>query len=178
MNRFQLHCHPATPCPARLDISALVRPVETQEAVVVRFEFVATGEVHRVRIPPPVAHPTPTDGLWQHTCFEAFVASPTDTTYSEFNFSPSGEWAHYTFTSERQRKGIGHAEGLPGIKATSSPNALTLAASAAFSPTQFAALVGLCAVFELEDGSLSYWALHHPRGKPDFHNRQGWVLTL
>jgi hypothetical protein len=37
-------------------------------------------------------------------------------------------------------------------------------------------LWGFTAVLELEDGSLSYWALHHPKPQPDFHDRGGWTV--
>ena len=39
-------------------------------------------------------------------------------------------------------------------------------------------LLGLTAVIESTDGSLSYWALAHPRGVPDFHARAGWTARL
>ena len=38
--------------------------------------------------------------------------------------------------------------------------------------------VGLCAVIEDARGSLSYWALKHPPGKPDFHQRDAFALEL
>jgi hypothetical protein len=39
-------------------------------------------------------------------------------------------------------------------------------------------LIGLAAVIEAADGSLSYWALRHPPGKPDFHHRGAFALEL
>jgi hypothetical protein len=38
--------------------------------------------------------------------------------------------------------------------------------------------IGLTAVIEDQAGSLSYWALRHPRSKPDFHHRGGFILRL
>jgi 23S rRNA (guanine745-N1)-methyltransferase len=41
--------------------------------------------------------------------------------------------------------------------------------------------LALTTVVELADGApgtLSYWALAHPAGKPDFHHRDGFVLAL
>jgi hypothetical protein len=37
--------------------------------------------------------------------------------------------------------------------------------------------IGLSAVIEASDG-LSYWAIHHPSDKPDFHNADGFALLL
>jgi hypothetical protein len=38
--------------------------------------------------------------------------------------------------------------------------------------------IGLSAVIEDRDGSLSYWALRHPHGKPDFHHPDAFALEL
>ena len=42
------------------------------------------------------------DGLWQHTCFEAFVGLGDGPAYLELNFSASGDWAAYRFDDYRQ----------------------------------------------------------------------------
>jgi hypothetical protein len=34
--------------------------------------------------------------------------------------------------------------------------------------------IGLTAVIETTDGQFSYWALHHPTERPDFHHRGGF----
>jgi hypothetical protein len=39
-------------------------------------------------------------------------------------------------------------------------------------------LAGLCAVIEEADGTISYWALAHPPGAPDFHHPDCFVLEL
>ena len=38
--------------------------------------------------------------------------------------------------------------------------------------------LGLSAVIEDRDGALSYWALRHPAGKPDFHHADAFALAL
>ncbi len=38
--------------------------------------------------------------------------------------------------------------------------------------------VGLAAVIEDRRGRLSYWALAHPPGEPDFHHRDCFALEL
>ena len=37
-------------------------------------------------------------------------------------------------------------------------------------------LLGLSAVVETRDGDLSYWALHHRAGRPDFHHPDAFAL--
>ena len=39
-------------------------------------------------------------------------------------------------------------------------------------------LLGLAAVIESGNGDLSYWALKHPPGKPDFHHAHGFVYEV
>jgi len=38
--------------------------------------------------------------------------------------------------------------------------------------------LALSAVIEEERGRLSYWALRHPPGKPDFHHPDAFALAL
>jgi hypothetical protein len=113
--------------------------------------------------------------LWQHTCCELFVARAGEPGYREFNFSPSGEWAAYAF--EGYREG-GRSLDVPSeIVVRQGAGRLELAASIPFPETQ-KMLIGLSAVIEEESGALSYWALRHAPGKPDFHHAQAFALAL
>lgn len=174
-----LRCHPATPAGVALALSVEVRV----QADGLRLRYALRGDTSALRIPAPAA-PVPADGLWQHTCFEAFVAPGAGTGYQEFNFSPSSEWAAYRFSSERQRDTDAETRSrvlLAPLLAEIAPRLLTLTVRvpAAALPRSPAALsLGLCAVLEEQDGRLSYWALHHPRDKPDFHHRDGRALRL
>ena len=139
-----------------------------------RLAFRLAGDLARLRIPAPAARPAATDGLWRHTCLEAFVGDPRGARYHEFNFSPSGDWAAYAFAAERRR-----APGelpAPRIACTHDSHALRLDAwlPAAYGGWQ----LGLAAVVEAADGVLSYFALAHLREVPDFHQRSGWTATL
>lgn len=133
---------------------------------------------------PLPAKPAFIDNLWQHTCFEAFVAtSPAAPHYREFNFSPSGEWAAYDFAAYRQRDPGYRADVAPRIGLTRSDAQLELVAElpAALLPPPGEARrlhIGLAAVIEATQGGLSYLALHHPANRPDFHHRGGFVLEL
>src|SRR5688572_23928827 len=59
------------------------------------------GELAALRLPEP-REPVRTDGLWRHTCFEAFIAQAAPGEYWEYNFSLSGAWAAYHFTAYRE----------------------------------------------------------------------------
>jgi hypothetical protein len=165
-----LKLHPDSRClvAARVEV-AVTRPRADRLVL----SYVVTGKISDVRLPPVVA-PARTDGLWQHTCFEAFVRTASDPAYYEFNFAPSTEWAAYRFDS--YRSGMGAAEiGAPAIEVRLSPDSYTL--QAALELDRLPGLsreavwhLGLSAVIEDQNGRKSYWALAHPPGQPDFHH--------
>ena len=59
---------------------------------------------------------------------------------------------------------------LPNFPAGASPEGIESAAD-------IAAGLGLSAILEEEDGTISYWALAHPPGRPDFHHPDCLALT-
>jgi hypothetical protein len=120
--------------------------------------------------------------LWQHTCFEAFIAVAGEAPYREFNFSPSGQWAAYGFSDYRERNGW-VASQAPSIRFERTPDTLSLVAvmaAADLPPSNVdnPRLLGLTAVIGAVDGSKSYWALRHPAGQPDFHHRDGFTHEI
>ncbi|MBI4756461.1 MAG: DOMON-like domain-containing protein [Betaproteobacteria bacterium] len=132
-----------------------------------------------LRIAPPAAAQR-ADGLWRHTCFEAFVAVAGEPAYREFNFSPSGQWAAYEFRSYRESAAAacGPAPRL-AVRVTAGGLELDVALpAAALAPPQLRLRLGLSAVVEARDGTLSYWALRHPPGRPDFHHHDAFALEL
>ncbi len=166
-----LVCHPGSPCPVPLQIDVSLRA--HREGLGLRFQV--RGALSRLRVPPPTP-PEAADGLWQHTCFEAFVSATTADAYREFNWSPSGQWAQYDFSRERVRHPTpGQSPALPS-RLEQFPDRLRLQAHIPTSalPPDGELLLGLSAVIELDDGSLTYWALVHPTARPDFHHRGGW----
>ena len=99
--------------------------------------------------------------------------------YREFNFSPSGEWAVYAFRSYRVGGEL-DVELAPGIVVRRTMNRLELDAEICqdILPPGRPLRLGLSAVMEDADGELSYWALRHPPGKPDFHHTDAFALQL
>ncbi len=140
------------------------------------------GPIHCLRIPAPLP-PEFVDGLWEHTCFEVFVAVAGKTAYREFNFAPSGEWASYAFREYREREEFNLTDVAPHISVHYFDDRLELDAVLApalltsTAPDEVLQL-GLSAVIETADGNRSYWALAHPAAQPDFHNRATMHLTL
>ncbi|MDP2073749.1 DOMON-like domain-containing protein [Hydrogenophaga sp.] len=172
-----LHCHPATPPGLPLDVS--VSAGWTAESL--QLVYAIAGNIGALRVPAPT-RPGPADGLWQHTCLEAFVSAEGDVAYREFNFSPSGQWAAYRFASERQRDTTTALElPVPAMHRAFTPTLLTLDVHLPLAALPSSAVhleLALCAVIEEQDGRLSYWALQHPCERPDFHHPAARSLRL
>lgn len=143
--------------------------------------FSLTGDVVRFRIPTPQPSRR-ADGLWQHTCFEVFIRHEGEPGYYEFNFAPSGAWAAYAFS--RYRDGAPLAQAVdPRIAVRRAEQQLELDALIRLECLPLAPLcarlqLALSAVIEDKQGVLSYWALTHPPGRPDFHHPDAFVLEL
>lgn len=169
----RLLSHDSTPCPALHSITAQVQ--RSHSALTLRFRL--RGDLSQLVIPAP-APAEPRDGLWQHTCCEAFVRADGQERYQEFNFAPSGQWAAYEF--QGYRNGMQPLPIAPQIQSAQDDAALLLTA-AIMLPAELhhrPLLLGLSAVIELRRGGLCYWALAHPGERPDFHHRAGHVLAI
>ena len=140
------------------------------------------GDLAQVRVPAP-RPPQFVGALWRHTCCECFISLKERPEYHEFNFAPSAEWAAYAFTKYRDGAPLMDEALDPKIAVRKSARKLELSASiplgrlSSVHPCATLAL-GMTAVIEEEDGGLSYWALTHPAGKPDFHHRDSFVLEV
>jgi hypothetical protein len=174
-----LVCHPDTPCATVLELTADVARNEYEQLII---RFVARGKVGDILIPPPARYVARADNLWQTTCFEAFVHATKGNGYFEFNFSPSTAWAAYRFSAYRTNmESIALDPPHFDVEIPAGALELTvvvdLSCVAHLAPDQIWSLA-LSAVIEDRTGAKSYWALAHPPGKPDFHHKDCFALTL
>lgn len=130
-------------------------------------EFRLDGHVPAIIVPEP-ALPERMDNLWKTTCFEIFWQPLGDTYYREFNLSPSGRWAAYDFDSFREGMRDAPVEAI-AIACSHDENGLVLKASIA-AELPDPAQVALNAIVEHPDGTLQFWALAFPPGRPEFHS--------
>jgi hypothetical protein len=170
-----LTCHPSTPTAAVHHID--VRWQRDRETL--SLTFGVEGDLGRLLIP-ATSQSQLALGLWEHTCFEAFVAIEDDPAYYELNFSPSGEWAAFAFERYRELAPLPDSFTAPAIDVRRNDDRFELAAVVRLSPMCANARLrlALSAVVEESSGALSYWSLHHPPGKPDFHHADAFALRL
>jgi hypothetical protein len=170
-----LACHPQTPSQAIRDIDVVVGEA-TSGGLTLTFDL--AGDIAGLRIPEPRSSRR-AGALWRHTCFEVFIMAEDGPGYREFNFSPSGEWAVYAFRRYRDGGEL-EIELTPGIVVRRSMNRLQLDAEIRrdYLPPGRLLRLGLSAVMEDADGVLSYWALRHPPGRPDFHHTDAFASQL
>jgi hypothetical protein len=144
---------------------------------VLLLSYEVTGDMDELRLP-AIGATVRADELWRHTCFEAFVRPGTSPAYFEFNFAPSTQWASYEF--DGYRSGMRAADiAAPRIDIQVAPARLNLQATlelGALPPGPWR--LGLSAVIEEANGRLSYWALAHPAGRPDFHDADCFICEI
>jgi len=169
LETFRLLCHPETP--ANNVRAVTVAVARSGHALSLTYRVDCAADLLAV---PAAAAPERTDGLWQHTCFEAFIASG-EGGYAEFNLSPSGQWAAYDF--DGYRSGMRNRE-TPAPVIETKADQVGGALNATIDLTGLSGALALTAVIEEADGTKSYWALAHAAGKPDFHHPACFAAKL
>lgn len=172
--------HPATPSRVGLRVSA--RAARAPGGVLV-LRYVLEARLAELRIPPIVGAPGVRHGLWQHTCFEAFVTLAPGGAYHELNLAPSGEWAAYGFRAYREGTALAAEAFDPKIRTLASGAHLALTATVPLGALSSGYArapihVALSAVVEDDRGGIAYLALHHPPGSADFHHAEGFKARL
>ena len=125
------------------------------------------------------------DNLWRSTCFELFV-KPESHGYVEYNFAPLSAWNAYSFADWRMGRRAYQPEAEPSLvdsrtdgRRDSFPGSYELDVVISPDILSFApATLSLAAVIEEDQGPISYWALAHPPGDPNFHHPDCFVARL
>jgi len=175
-----LNPHPTTPSSA---VQAIEVEVCQAGGTSIQLHYELTGDIAALLLPVGDSARR-SDKLWEHTCFEAFVAGQDDGgKYFEFNFAPSAEWAAYAFTAYRQGMKVLDAAQSPRISVSHDAGRLSLDAVIDLQPLPLVRdcpilRLALSAVVEDVEHRRSYWALAHPPGKPDFHHADAFTLAV
>jgi hypothetical protein len=168
--QFNLVPHPSTPPSEPFKVWVNVEHIASFGAVATTNMWFGVGAPAKRFVIPSVLEPERADGLWQATCFEAFLRERDEEAYREWNFAPSGQWAAYDFAGYREGMTVAEVASAPYIRVEDNFTWWALGATIAVD-AQPQWELGLAAVLEESDGTKSYWALAHPDGdKPDFHD--------
>ncbi|MBK9003707.1 MAG: DOMON-like domain-containing protein [Sphingomonadales bacterium] len=176
MAKHSMKCHPDTT--ARL-VEGLTAEVERQDNGRIWVRYHVDAPVDELELGSP-REAGRRDGLWQTTCFEAFVMEAGNPGYLEFNFAPSSEWAAYRFSGYREAMAELPMPIAPELGNDASQSHFALEAVFGL-PQEFTGkslLLAITAVIEELDGTKSCWSLAHPAGAPDFHHPDCFTLHL
>jgi hypothetical protein len=170
--RHFLHHHPSTPCAV---VDEVVAEIGVESPGVLAVCWRVVGEIGALRVPERRLGP---ERLWEHTCLELFVAPGPGEAYVEWNFSPTGQVATFAFSSYRVRASVEESQDAAVRVAVASAELRVDGRVRLPDGCGDATRLGLTAVLEDAAGGLSYFAVHHPCEKPDFHHRGGFVVAL
>ena len=100
--RKELICHPHTPGKAVRSVAVDVS-LSFEDGFALR--YIVGGAIAGLVLPHGegelVIADSATRGLWESTCFEAFLTEEGQPDYTEFNYGPDGRWACYQFDDYR-----------------------------------------------------------------------------
>lgn len=118
---------------------------------------------------PPLTSNERLKELWNNTCLEAFFMFE-DGSYEEWNFSPSGDWNCFSFTSYRTPQELVEKP----VEAPMIKNPETGLLKVTLEKRPDPSFVNLTAVIEVKTNgnrTLHYLANNHPKTKADFHDK-------
>lgn len=133
------------------------------------------------------------DRLWEHTCFECFIApviaSETQHTreqpYWEVNLSPQGHWNVFSLTGYRQDLREEQAIASIPFTVNTSPAGLHLTMHLDINqliPPKQPIRLGISMIVlikgESEAAKETFWAIAHPGPEADFHHPASFVIPL
>ena len=152
---------------------------------VLYLDYVLKADLREIVLPKAIDGAGRADNLWEHTCFEAFIALENSSEYLEVNLSPSGQWNIYEFKSYRgSRVEADQVSCKPMVlKAKTNLNVqaeidLSGVSWIKASKKNIELQLGLTGVIELKSKVKSYCALTHKSDKADFHRKESFILRL
>jgi hypothetical protein len=179
LGRHALLPHATSPVASVQELSVTLSRPEPDS---LELRYTLLGHVGELKLPEPRPS-VRADGLWRHSCFEAFIGHSSGPDYWEYNFSPSGAWAAYRFAARREGMAPLMKGAPPALAHRVDGGRMEVNVTLDLSwlvRTHVAEQLklGVAAVIEDRAGVLSYWALSHPAEKPDFHHPDSFVLRL
>ena len=141
------------------------------------FEIKGSG-TEFISIPGAATLPICKNELWKETCFECFFGVANSKKYFEFNGSPSGNWALYSFEDYRQGMKDGVLTSPPELKKfEKSSGMISCVWQIPYFSEELIQNASITAVIKSTQSSdiPEYWALKHSGDQPDFHLRSSFI---
>jgi hypothetical protein len=174
MKALQLSPHPDFPSIA---VTAITVDAGRREGGQLVLRFHVEGDLEGAIWPEFDGPAGREDGLWQHSCFEAFVGVVGEPGYCELNFATSAKWAAYRFDDYRAgMRDLDHVAHSGNWTMPPSEMKARFVIRDLDQPREWR--LGVSVIIEAKDGSKSYWALKHPPGKPDFHHADCFAARI
>jgi hypothetical protein len=174
LQRFRQEQDDAAPC---LAITGSVG----RQGDILSLQYRVSGDIGELVYSLPEGPGRRRHGLWQRSCFEAFLGSRGSARYWEVNLAPGGDWNVYAFSNYREgmveETAIGSLPSAFHVGEDEIWLDLQLDLRPLFRQGQLVE-AGISAVMEHRDGAKSHWALSHQGSVADFHHRSGFQLTL
>jgi hypothetical protein len=148
---------------------------------ILSLNYLLSGELSKILIPPTAILPTRQDTLWLNTCFEFFLAIPQKSQYWEFNLSPAGHWNVYAFSDYRQGMNWETSISQLPYQVDIRDNCCQINLVCNLNniiEENLALEVGITAVIKTMNNISTYWALTHPAAQADFHQRESFAIDL
>ncbi|MBI5576943.1 MAG: DOMON-like domain-containing protein [Deltaproteobacteria bacterium] len=139
------------------------------------------GKISELALAAPQPFPARKDRLWKGTCLELFLALTDSERYWEFNFSPGGDWNVYRFESCRTGMRDETSYSSLPFHVRRETDALRLSVDLDIGliiPADNSIAAGVAAIVKPVTGETVHWALAHPNSRPDFHRRDGFMLSF
>ncbi len=175
---FQLTPFDPLPVECNLSVGGHIR---RPNAETIQVHYQVTGDLNAVVIPQKANPPVRRDELWTTTCLELFIGAKKSSPYWEFNLCPNGDWNIYKLSDYRSNltPDLAYQDLASAMHSGASHFELNVVCPIPVNLKTFPKLdVAICAVIQLKQGSISYWALSHGGAEADFHRRDGFVLSL
>ena len=177
MKSLDLIAHPSFPAPP-YSVRAKVEAKNYDLAI----EYEVAGEIEEIVFPDVSLQPSRKTGLWESTCFELFVRPQNTTRYWEGNFSPSGDWNLFQFSSYREgmtEPPFAEALRVQTKKSTRDFRLQTRIPFKKLNGVETKAVeLGITAVIQTKTLHTHYWALTHHSHQPDFHDPKTFSIHL
>ncbi len=172
---ISLRCHPDHPGQG---VDALAISLR-RGAAGIALDYDLRGQPSELAIPGGTASQR-RDELWKQTCFELFLKNGRASAYTELNFSPNGDWAAYRFERYRQARTDLNCHA-PQVSTRMSHDGLVVSVRMPLDGLDLGTgqvWLGPAAIILSQCGARSFWALHHPEDKPDFHLTENFKISL